>query len=237
MKLDPESRSYKTNLAYVLLNNRRGEEAREVVEKLQKSAGSPEEQRAARSILGAIEEEEEWEKESAEQALGRLRVDGPQAAAPDLSADVVHPAISRRQLGPPEWMAVEGTIGAIDCSHGAEVTMTLNLPKGPMDFHAADLGRVGVSGISAESVPDLASCKQWSGRRVKVWFRLVPGEGLFGGDYSDLFLLRMRHAEHRADAIRHSQFCEGPSHKWPRQEEKNFLRAKSPILRVFERWS
>ena len=72
VKLDPESRSYKTNLAYVLLNNRRGEEAREVVEKLQKSAGSPEERRAARSILEAIEEEEEWEKESAEQALGRL---------------------------------------------------------------------------------------------------------------------------------------------------------------------
>jgi tetratricopeptide (TPR) repeat protein len=181
VKLDPESRSYKTNLAYVLLNNRRGEEAREVVEKLQKSAGSPEEQRAARSILGAIEEEEEWEKESAEQALGRLRVDGPpQAAAPDLSADVVHPAISRRQLGPPEWMAVEGTIGAIDCSHGTEATMTLNLLKGPMDFHAADLGRVGVSGISAESVPDLASCKRWSGRRVKVWFRLVQGKDYLG---------------------------------------------------------
>jgi len=180
VKLDPESRSYKTNLAYVLLNNRRGEEAREVVEKLQKSAGSPEERRAARSILEAIEEEEEWEKESAEQALGRLQVDGPQAAAPDLSADIVQPAISRRQLGPPEWMAVEGIIGAIDCSHGAEVTVTLNLPKGPMDFHAADLGRVGVSGISAESVPDLASCKRWSGRRVKVWFRLVSGKDFLG---------------------------------------------------------
>jgi tetratricopeptide (TPR) repeat protein len=180
VKLDPESRSYLTNLAYVLLNNRRGEEAREVVEKLQRSAGSPEERRATRSILEAIEEEEEWEKESAEEALGRLRVDGPQAAAPDLSADVVHPAISRRQLGPPEWMAVEGIIGAIDCSHGAEVTVTLNLLKGPMDFHAADLGRVGVSGISAESVPDVASCKQWRGRRVKVWFRLVSGKDYLG---------------------------------------------------------
>jgi tetratricopeptide (TPR) repeat protein len=180
VKLDPESRSYKTNLAYVLLNNRRGEEAREVVEKLRRSAGSVDEQRTARSILEAIEEEEEWEKESAEQSLGRLRVDGPQVAAPDLSAEVVHPAISRRQLGPPEWMAVEGIIGAIDCSHGAEATITLNLPKGPMDFHAADLGRVGVSGISAESVPEVASCKQWNGRRVKVWFRLVSGKDYLG---------------------------------------------------------
>jgi tetratricopeptide (TPR) repeat protein len=180
VKLDPESRSYNTNLAYVLLNNRRGEEARAVVEKLQRTASSLEEQRAARSILESIEEESEWEKESAEEALGRLRVDGPQVAAPDLTVDIVHPAISRRHLGPPEWMAVEGTIGAIDCSHGAEVTVTLNLPKGPMDFHAADLGRVGVSGMSAESVPDLASCRQWNGRRVKVWFRLVSGKDYLG---------------------------------------------------------
>ena len=49
-----------------------------------------------------------------------------------------------------------------------------------MDFHAADLGRVGASGISAESVPDVASCKQWSGRRVKVWFRLVQGKDYLG---------------------------------------------------------
>ena len=181
VKLDSESRTYKTNLAYVLLNNRRAEEARVVAEKLEGSAGSLEEKRTARSILEAIEEEEEWEKESAEEALGRLRVDGPQVAAgPDLRPDIVHPAISRRQLGPPEWMALEGAIGAIDCARSPEVTLTLNLTKGAMDFHAADFGRVGVSGISAESVPELETCKQWSGRRVKVWFRLAKGKDYVG---------------------------------------------------------
>jgi tetratricopeptide (TPR) repeat protein len=180
-RLDPESRSYKTNLAYVLLNNRRAEEARAIAEKLERSADSLGEKRTARSILAAIEEEEEWEKESAEESLGRLRVDGPQiAAGPDLSPDVVHPAISRRQLGPPEWMAVEGAIGAMDCARSPEVTLTLNLPKGAMDFHAADFERVGVSGLSAESVPDLGTCKQWSGRRVKVWFKLVTGKDYLG---------------------------------------------------------
>jgi tetratricopeptide (TPR) repeat protein len=181
VRLDPESRTYKTNLAYVLLNNRRGEEARAVAEKLEASASSLEEQRTARSVLGAIEEEEEWEKESAEEALGRLKVDGPQVATgPDLTPDIVHPAISRRQLGPPEWMAVEGAIEGIDCARSPEVTLTLNLPKGAMDFHAADFGRVGMSGISAESVPELDTCKQWSGRRVKVWFRLAKGKDYVG---------------------------------------------------------
>ena len=34
------------------------------------------------------------------EALGRLKVDGPQVATgPDLSPDVAHPAIARRQLG------------------------------------------------------------------------------------------------------------------------------------------
>ncbi len=181
VKLDPESRTYKTNLAYVLLNNRRAEEARAVAQRLEASAESLEEKRSARSILTAIEEEEEWEKESAEQALGRLKVDGPQVATgPDLSPDVVHPAIARRQLGPPEWMAVEGAIGAIDCARSPEVTISLNLPKGAMDFHAADFGRLGVSGTSAQAVPELETCSQWSGRRVKVWFRLAHGKDYVG---------------------------------------------------------
>jgi tetratricopeptide (TPR) repeat protein len=181
VRLDPESRSYKTNLAYVLLNNRRAEEARGVAERLERSADSLEEKRTARSILNAVEEEEEWEKESAEEALGRLKVDSPQVAmGPDLTPDIVHPAISRRQLGPPEWMAVEGAIGAIDCSHNPEVTLSINLPKGAMDFHASDFGHVGMSGISAESVPEWATCKQWAGRRIKLWFRLVSGKDYLG---------------------------------------------------------
>jgi tetratricopeptide (TPR) repeat protein len=181
VKLDPESRTYQTNLAYVLLNNRRAEEARAVGERLERNANSLEEKRTARSILTAIEEEEEWEKESAEEALGRQRVDGPQVATgPDMSVDIVHPTISRRQLGPPEWMAVEGAIGAIDCSHNPEVTLSLNLPKGPMDFHASDFGHVGMSGIRAESVPELGTCQQWAGRRVKVWFRLAQGKDYLG---------------------------------------------------------
>ena len=116
------------------------------------------ETKTARSILNAIEEEQQWEKESAEDAASLHGRDGSTAVATsDSSATSAHPAMARRRLGPPEWMAVEGAIAAIDCARKPEVTLTLNLPRGPMDFHAADVGGVGVSGVSAASVPALGS--------------------------------------------------------------------------------
>jgi len=180
VKLDPESRSYKTNLAYVLLNNARAADARLVAEKLAATASSQEEKRTARSILNAIDEEQQWEKESAEDAALLHGGDGSTAIASDSRGTIVHPAISRRQLGPPEWMAVEGAIAAIDCARSPEVTLTLNLPRGPMDFRAPDVGRVGISGVSSASVPAIENCKEWSGRRVKVWFRLAQGKEYLG---------------------------------------------------------
>jgi tetratricopeptide (TPR) repeat protein len=181
-KLDPESRSYKTNLAYVLLNNGRAEDARITAEKLLQTASSMEEKESARSILTAIQDELEWEKESAELAALEQNAAGPapMAAGSSGGATVPHPAISRRQLGPPEWMATEGVIGWTDCDKKPEITLSLNLEKGPMDFHVADFGSIGVSGVSAASVPGMESCKQWSGRRVKVWFRLAQGKDYLG---------------------------------------------------------
>jgi tetratricopeptide (TPR) repeat protein len=182
VKLEPGSRTYRTNLAYVLLNNGRTMEARAVADKLAATSSSPEDTRTARSILSAIEEEEEWERESsAEEALERSGGNRPRGTVvTDPDATMQHPAISRRRLGPPEWMAVEGSVGSTDCARSPELRMTLNLDRGPMDFHAADFGRVSTSGVSAEAVPGLDSCKQWNGRRVKVWFRLAQGKEYLG---------------------------------------------------------
>ncbi len=179
VKLDPDSESYKTNLAYVLLNNGKAAEARVIAEKLVARAGSIEETRMARSILAAIEEQEQWERESASVKL-RDEDRGAGPTAGDANTAVAGATISKRQLGPPEWMAVEGPITAVDCAPRPELRLTLNLAKGPMDFHAMDLGKVGMSGVSADSVPSLESCQQWSGRRVKVWFRLAQGKDYLG---------------------------------------------------------
>jgi tetratricopeptide (TPR) repeat protein len=183
LKLDPDSRSYNFSLAYVLLNNGRVAEAREVAQKVLASASSTEETAAAYRLLNTIDEEQEAENESGEQA----RLDAQNAddllkngTASRSDTQATHPVISRRQLGPPEWMAVDGPITAIDCGRSPEVTITLNLEKGPLSFHATDFRRVSVSGVSAETVPGLESCEQWAGRRVKVWFRWAQAQEYVG---------------------------------------------------------
>jgi tetratricopeptide (TPR) repeat protein len=169
--LDPGSRSYKNNLIYVLLNNGRAAEAKTIAQRLMATASSEEEVEAARRLTASVEEELEWEQESAEEA---------NSATGAADAVKAHPAMARRQLGTPEWMAVDGVISTVECGKNAEVTMTLSLEKGPMVFHAADFRKIGVSGVSQEETPDVGSCKAWSGRRVKVWFRWVQGQDYVG---------------------------------------------------------
>ena len=186
VKLDAESRTYRTNLAYTLLNNGRTAEARAVAEKLEATAGSEEEKRSARSVLEAIADEQEWEKAGiSEGTTTEFGPPGGGAAAASASSAAAKTGagggvVSHRQLGPPEWMAVEGSIAGVDCARSPELTLTLNLPRGPMDFHAKDFGAVSVSGQSAAAVPAVASCKDWTGRNVKIWFRMAQGKGFLG---------------------------------------------------------
>jgi tetratricopeptide (TPR) repeat protein len=192
VKLDAESQSYRTNLAYTLLNNGRTEQARAVAERLEAAATSEEDARLARSVLEAIADEEEWEKAGIREGTttefeppgGGVTPGNAGAGTSTSSRSAVssngNVVVSRRQLGPPEWMAVEGSVAAVDCVRSPELTLTLNLPRGPMDFHAKDFGAVSVSGQSAASVPAIASCKAWTGRNVKIWFRMAQGQGFLG---------------------------------------------------------
>ena len=181
VKLDAESRSYRMNLAYALLNNGRTSQARAVAEKLEATAGSEQEKRSARSVLEAIAEEEEWEKAGiSEGTTTEFGPPGGGAASVGGSPTAGGAPVSHRQLGPPEWMAVEGSIAAVDCARSPELTLTVILPRGPMDFHAKDFGAVSVSGQSAAAVPAISSCKSWTGRNVKIWFRMAQGKGFLG---------------------------------------------------------
>jgi tetratricopeptide (TPR) repeat protein len=188
-KLDPESRSYRMNLAYTLLNNGQTRRARAVADKLAATATSKEDEQSAKSILEAIADEEEWEKSGVNEGVKRefgppggtpanVSSSGNSASTADSSSETA--VRSRRQLGPPEWMAVEGSIAAVDCTRSPELTFTLNLPRGPMDFHAKDFNGVSVSGQSAASVPAIGTCKNWTGRNVKIWFRMAEGRGFLG---------------------------------------------------------
>lgn len=77
-------------------------------------------------------------------------------------------------------MGVDGTISAIDCSRSPEITITMNLPKGPVALHTADFRRIGVSAEREEALPTLETCQEWTARRVKVWFRVAQGKDYFG---------------------------------------------------------
>jgi tetratricopeptide (TPR) repeat protein len=185
LKLDPDSRSYRTNLAYTLLNNGRTAQARAVAEKLEATAGSEDDKRSAQSVLEAIADEEEWQKAGITE--GTTTEFGPPgggaATVPKTegtNSGTGGRSVSHRQLGPPEWMAVDGSIAAVDCARSPELTLTVNLPRGPMDFHAKDFGAVSVSGQSAAAVPAISSCKSWTGRNVKIWFRMAQGKGFLG---------------------------------------------------------
>jgi tetratricopeptide (TPR) repeat protein len=192
VELEPESRTYKFGLAYVLLNNGHALEAGEVAEKLLATAGTDEDTVAARKLLATIEEQKEWEKESAEDSesgagteaassggdKGAAEPPAPRKAGAGAASS--RPATTRRQLPTPEWMALDGEIVGVECGRGAEVTITINMPKGPMGFHAADFRRVGVSGVSEAKVPSLQSCKEWTGRKVKIWFKWVQGQDWVG---------------------------------------------------------
>ncbi len=185
VKLDSESRSYRTNLAYTLLNNGRTAQARAVAEKLEATASSEDEKRSAQSVLEAIADEEEWQKAGiTEGTTTEFGPPGGGAPAPPKTEGTNSGAggrtVSHRQLGPPDWMAVEGSIAAVDCARSPELTLTVNLPRGPMEFHAKDFGAVSVSGRSAASVPAISSCKSWAGRNVKIWFRMAQGQGFLG---------------------------------------------------------
>ena len=174
--LDPESNSYQILLAYVLLNNNRPSDARAVVQKLLARASSVEETQTARAVLRRVEEEEEWFKESQTDAASDGNVTGATAGG----APQARPAEAARRLGPPESVGVDGFISTVDCSHRPEIVVTLGLLNGPMSFHITDAHHVAVSGVSALATPELESCGELVGRRVKLWVRLVQGKEYLG---------------------------------------------------------
>jgi tetratricopeptide (TPR) repeat protein len=183
-KLDPGSRSYEINLIYALLNNGRVAEAKPLAEKLLAQSSTEPDIKTARSVLDSVEDEEAWRKESEEDSSpsGNEQIAGltPSATAAPGTSDTRAVKQSIRQLPTPTAMAVDGSILTVDCVHVPEVTLTLSLPKSAMSFHIVDFGRISVSGASAESTPGIDSCTQWTGRRIKIWFRLVQGQDYLG---------------------------------------------------------
>jgi Protein of unknown function (DUF1570) len=184
-KLEPTVHAYAINLVYLLLNNDRAADARQLAQRLMEKAASPEEKQRAEELLNRIKEREQWVQERKSQIDAAANVttkstvvSAPATAEPATSSSTPVP----RDLS--TLMAVDGAVRAIDCSHKPAVTVTLSGGNRPLIFHAADFAAVGVTG-KGDDIPGLDACEKWKGRRIRIWFHVVKGKE-YMGEITDL---------------------------------------------------
>lgn len=175
VQLDPGQLFYAVNLAYLLLNNSRFEEARTMAQRILAAASSPSEREVANRLLQQVQQAEE---SAATTPGGKAPVQGSvsvQGVSPDT------PITLKRRVH-----AADGTISEADCSNKPEVFLNVDLPSGPVSFHAADFGKVSLSWADRVPQPMLSTCSQWKGRQVKIWFSPTPGKE-YAGEISKIY--------------------------------------------------
>ncbi len=177
-KLDPTTHAYAINLVYLLLNNNRDVDAKQLAQRLLEKAKSPAEIQTARDLLERVKEHEQWvlQRNAPPSANGNVtaKTAGASALAGAQSMTV---SSTPEAVDPMTLLVVDGLVRGIDCSHKPAVTVTLGGGNRPLIFHAEDFRTVGVTGDSTEG---LDSCEKWKGRRVRIWFRAVKGKEYLG---------------------------------------------------------
>ena len=190
-QLDPGTRSYAINLAYLLVSSNRLPEARTMAQRILASAGSPAEKEIANNLLRNIQQAEEWSAKG--QAAGARPLRQDDTLSPD-STTVARPDETTRtqisqdvpiQLKHRE-LAADGPISSVDCSQKPEFFINVTLPSGPVTFHGTDMQSISLSWADGVPEPSIKTCAQWKGRRVKVWFSPTPGKE-YAGEIRKLF--------------------------------------------------
>lgn len=181
MKLDPGEHAYAINLIYVLLNNDRTVDARELAKRLLDKAKSQPEAQTAKDLLQRIEEHERWaaeRKAQIEAAALNAKTSPANTGEPAETVRAVVKPAAPAAVDPSRLMATEGTIGSVDCSRMPALMLTLRGNK-PLRFHAADFHAVNVSGGSGET-PRTDACEAWKGKKVRLWFLPVKDKNYLG---------------------------------------------------------
>lgn len=191
VQLDPGQHVYAINLTYLLMNSGRYAEARTMAQRIMAAARSSGERKVANNLLTNIQQAETWAaKKQSLEAASHADGDAPAPnsvviARPDGASqpqDTPEPSIQLRHRG----LAADGAISAADCPSKSEVFLNVTLGKGPVTFHAADIGKVSRTWADGTTEPSMDSCAQWKGRRVKVWFTPTPGKD-YAGEITALF--------------------------------------------------
>jgi tetratricopeptide (TPR) repeat protein len=179
-ELEPAEHAYAINLIYLLLNAKRNAEARQMAQKLLENAASPEEAQEARALLERIKEHEQWAAQMKAQAEAAASVTAKTAAPPRTpAAQQTTASLTPIPVKTADLLAVDGVIGAVDCSRKPAITVTLKGGNRPMNFHAENFSAVSVSGAGGD-IPGVDACEKWKGRRIRIWFRGVKGKDYLG---------------------------------------------------------
>jgi Flp pilus assembly protein TadD len=184
VQLEPATHVYAINLVNLLLNADRGEEARQLAQRILDKAASPDEAQEARALLDRIKEREQWSAQLKARAEVAAKVTSEKAAARAPAAQPETTPSAPTPVRSEDLLAVDGVIGGIDCSRKPAIAMTLKGGNRPMRFRAADFSAVGVSSTNGNT-PDLDACEKWKGRRIRIWFRAVKGKD-YMGEITDL---------------------------------------------------
>ena len=180
VQLEPATHAYAINLVYLLLNANRDADARQMAQRILDKAASLEEAQEARALLERIKEHEQWAAQMKAQAEAAASVTTKTAAATSAAAAKAASASATAiPAKTADLLAVDGVIGAIDCSRKPAITVTLKGGNRPMNFHAEDFSGVSVSGAGGD-IPGVDACEKWKGRRIRIWFRAVKGKDYLG---------------------------------------------------------
>jgi len=180
VQLEPATHAYTINLVNLLLNADRDEDARQLARRILNKAASPEEAQEARALLERIKEHEQWSAQRKAQAEAAANVTTKTAAPTSAAAAKAATASATpTPVKTADLLAVDGVIGAVDCSRKPAITVTLKGGNRPMNFHAEDFSAVSVSGAGGE-IPGVDACEKWKGRRIRIWFRGVKGKDYLG---------------------------------------------------------
>lgn len=191
VQLDPGEHVYAVNLTYLLINSGRYAESRTMAQRILAVARSSGEIEVANNLLANIQQVETWAaKKQSLEASSHAPGDSGGSSAPN-SVVVAEPdgasqphvtSSSRIQVR----LAADGPISSADCPSRSEVFLNVTLGKGPVTFHAVDIGKISLKWADGATEPPMGTCSQWKGRRVKVWFTPTPGRE-YAGEITALF--------------------------------------------------
>ncbi|GAC1702853.1 MAG: hypothetical protein NVS9B4_09240 [Candidatus Acidiferrum sp.] len=171
VQLEPSSRPYRYNLAYLILSDGRSDEAQKIAEGLLQAARTPQDEADARNLLSSVAQyRQAIRSASAAEQMSQATEGFPKKLT--VRGDPVDSNSGTRAgttLGPNDLVGVEGKIVDADCSDSPELSITLDV-HGPVSFHVSDFRLLQVRVISGSRAINLADCKQFIGRQTKFWF-------------------------------------------------------------------